>query len=234
VKRAVLVIADAGDELARLVCAQVPGSVLCHEPTDARFSFAADAAGRVSSGIFELGDRRVDWSEIGGIVFRPGRAWPSPARARSIPKAFAAHEWCAAWSAMLAAFPGSVVDPLPPGWFLDRRRHNEAQACRLAACLGARWTAGRGSDESALIVGDEVLAVDVGPGPDRFPTWLRGHLAGLQVWRRNSAVRCARITGRRDRAGWAICGVDQVPSADGMRRGLLAHWARSMVALVSA
>jgi hypothetical protein len=203
----------------------------------ASFELAGD--GTLQSGVFVIEGQTHEWDGLGGLLVRPGRAWSMPLGFTSIAEGMTFHELRTAWCAVLAAFPGVVLDRLPPGWFLDARAHGASLAWSLARQLGCQ--AGFGPEREpdvpvagALLLADEVLAADPRSSTDEcFAYWLTERGESLADWQRDAGVRIARVEAwRRRDQGWTIQLVDAVPSLRGIDPQVLAQRCASLVGLL--
>lgn len=240
-KPRLLIVANPDDALANALLRRLPQSLSCTSPLSTQFSFQLGRDGSLLEWSILLKDRAYDWRQIVGIVFRPGPDWTVLPRLRSLAKVFAFHERSTAWCALLAVFPGPVIDRLPPAWFLDRARHATSLTASLTAHLGVPSnygvkSSGLGngvpSEGSVMIVGPAVLAADQRTTSQEFCIWLSNQTSALQAWKRSAGLQFARIDGRRCGANWAIGAVDQtsLPADPSARQ--IDDWATSLAELL--
>jgi hypothetical protein len=232
--RRVLIVGDAGDPLVARMARGLRNPVLCPTPASMSFSFTLDRHGRWDDGQLEIEGTRLGVDDISGIVFRPGAAWAVPRRSRSIGRIFASHETRTAWCALLGAFPGRVIDRLPPGWFLDAARHAEVLGNELARAFEVPAALGMVPQASALLAGEVLMAAPLQPGAARLAAWLNERQQRLRRWQSTTGLQCARIEARPLGDGWSICRVDPVARVDDLKPRTLDDLAAHMTDLLTA
>ena len=231
-----LVMAPPGDRLAAAVCRRVAHPIWhSRGRLPEALGIELDPQGRLLGGQFTPARARlpVRLADLTGVLFRPGPLWFAGRAASSPARRFIDYEIKATWAAWLAALPCPVVNRMGPSWFVDPQGYRAHLAADLARrlCLALHpdgaWKQSRralrtraASIRSAYWVGGEVLAASADAGEPVLAADLQARAATLNQWAAAAGLSWVRIDCVAA-DGWAIDGVDPMPSMAGEGDALL-------------
>ncbi len=230
---ATLVIAEAGDRLARYVGGMVSGAIrYSSRELFSTGGLALTLNGTQAAGTLVLAGEPVALEQLNGVLFLPTQRWRPPASLGARQRAFVRHELQAAWCAIVAAMPCPVLNRLPPDWWINDRLYaaDLARSFARQLALPHRMSMSGGMAASAdakvcslYFVGSDLLTTS--------PTLaaLKDHVSAsapqLARWQRATGIGLARVDLLPEH-GFAVAHLDPVPSLAHAPRALLKHMGR--------
>jgi hypothetical protein len=237
VTKPLLVIGDRRDPLAAAFSRSGKHAIFFTQPRTFSASFTVDRDGTVTGGVFVVDGRHRSWDTLGGVLVRPGRAWSMPSHFTTLSAGMRFHEQRTAWCAALKAFPGVVLDRLPPAWFLDQILYGMSLTDSLSATLDDRVARRSPGDTpmqfaSVTLLGQNIFAEDPhNTASVEFGDWLSDRHSLLSYWQRSVGVHVASIgAGRRD-LGWTIESVNPLPGLKNIDPAMLDARCQNLLAL---